>query len=154
MGTSHYRCSSSCSKYADETVRFSQFLSGTVLYDDCIDPACFIDQRVTESTTLVTRGSWFAPGHVEVGDAAGFAYLLTGIKIWCLSYSSLNAAAFLEHSLQTPLDFIHRMQRAPREKEAAGIQFAVQLSGDLRYVPHLTTYSVLTFDLGTTTILA
>ena len=133
---------------------FPDSLSGTVLYDDCIDPACFIDQRVTESSALVTRGSWFSPGHVEVGGAAGFAYLLTGIKIWCFSYSSLTAAVLLERSLQTPPDFIHRMQRAPREKEAAGIQFAVQRPGDLLYVPHLTAHSVLTFDLGTTTILA
>ena len=133
---------------------FPNFLSSTVLYDYCIDPACFIDQRVTESTALVTRGSWFSPGHVEVGGAAGFAYLLNGIKIWCLSYSSLNAAVLLEHSLQTPLDFIHRMQRALREKEAAGIPFPVQRPGDLLYVPHLTTHSVLTFDLRTTTILA
>ena len=133
---------------------FSNSLSGTVLYDVCIDPACFIDQRVTEKTALVTCGLWFAPGHVEVGGAAGFAYLLTGIKIWCLSHSSLNAAVLLERSLQTLLDFIHPMQRAPREKEAAGIQFAVQRPGDLVNVPHLTTHSVLTFDLGTTTILA
>ena len=110
---------------------FPDSLSGTVLYDDSITLACFIDQRVTKSTALFPRGSWCAPGQVEVGSAAGFAYLLTGMNIWCLSYSSLNLAVLLERSLQTPLDFIHRMHRAPREKEAAGIQFAA--SGQGRY---------------------
>ena len=46
------------------------------------------------------------------------------------------------------------MQRAPRETGTAGIQFAVQRPGDLLYVPHLATHSVLTFDMGTTTFLA
>ena len=94
------------------------------------------------------------PERRPYSGAAGFAYSMTGIKICCLSYSSLNAAVLLECSLQTPLDFFHRMQRAPREEEVAGIQFAVKRPRDLLYVPHLTTHSVLTLDLGTTTILA
>ena len=47
-----------------KALNFPNSLSGTVLYDDCFTPSCFIDHRVTESTALVPRGSWFAPGHV------------------------------------------------------------------------------------------
>ena len=76
-----YRCSSSYSKYADETIRLLIFhlVQGFTMISSRLH--VFFDQRVTESTALVTRGSWFAPSHVEIGGAAGFVYLLTGITI-------------------------------------------------------------------------
>ena len=45
-------------------------------------------------------------------------------------------------------------ESAARERDSLYIQFAVQRPGDLIHVPHLTTHSVLTYDMGTTTISA
>ena len=154
VGTCYYRCWSSCSKCADKTVRFSPFFIWYSAIRWLYRPRLLYRSASHRKYRSCYPRFVFRSGHVGVGGAAGFAYFLTGIKIWCLSYSSLNAGVLLERSLQTPLDFIHRMQRAPSEKEAAGILFAVQRPGDLLHVPHLKTHSVLTFDLGTTTILA
>ena len=50
--------------------------------------------------------------------------------------------------------FFTRMERAPRDRKKTLLQFAIQRPGEMLYVPHLSTVSVLTPDLGTTTFLA
>ena len=46
------------------------------------------------------------------------------------------------------------MQRGPREREARYLQFTLQRTGDLIYIPHLLVHAVLTLDTGLPTILS
>ena len=44
------------------------------------------------------------------------------------------------------------MKRGPREREARYLQFTLQRTGDLIYLPHLLAHAVLTLDTGSPTI--
>ena len=46
------------------------------------------------------------------------------------------------------------MQRGPRERQGRFLQFTVQRTGDLIYIPHLLAHAVLTLDTGLPTILS
>ena len=49
----------------------------------CLTPQVVRDQKLADGIGLINSGHWFSSAHVEIGGGASFAYLHTGLKIWC-----------------------------------------------------------------------
>ena len=122
-------------------------------FSHCLSPSCFLDQLVTSSIRLLTKGPWFTFAHTEIGGSASFALLNTGIKIWCASNSS-TGTRFFERCSHSPGGLIELMHRGPRERESRYLQFTLQRPSDLIYIPHLLAHAVLTLESGSPTILS
>ena len=120
---------------------------------NCLSPQCFRDQVITNCVGLVNEGPWFSSAHVEIGGGASFAYLHSGLKIWC-SATSNSSSRVLERCCNNVTSFLDLIQRGPRAKEASYLRFTIQRPGDLIFIPSLRPHAVLTVHTGKPTILS
>ena len=112
------------------TRSFINSIQADMNFSHCLTPYCFVDQIITSCMGLLIKGPWFTYAHTEIGGGASFAFLNTGIKIWCASTSS-TGIRFFERCCHSLEGFIDLMQRGPRERESRYLQFTFQRPGDL-----------------------
>ena len=104
------------------TRSFINSIQANMNFSHCLTPYCFVDQIITSCMGLLIKGPWFTYAHTEIGGGASFAFLNTGIKIWCASTSS-TGTRFFERCCHSLEGFTDLMQRGPRERESRYLQF-------------------------------
>ena len=78
--------------------------------------------------------------------------MLQGLKVWMIS-TSLTASISFERNLQDPCQFLSTVSKPPRCNENKTFSVAVQQPGDAIIIPHMFAHTVLTIDIGVTSVL-
>ena len=98
---------------------------------------------------FLIKGPWLNFAYTEIGGGGSFASLNNGMKVCCASASTRGTHVF-EQCCHYSEGFmkVQLMQRGAREREARFLQFTLQLSSDLLYIPHLLAHAVSNLHTG------